>query len=73
MLDRAYLPGTTCQPDRQNGAWIVQAHEWGKYVGRADFQYRNGTFTLVKYALIPINLKRSVKAADGSTSLTHYT
>jgi 5'-nucleotidase/UDP-sugar diphosphatase len=26
-----------CQPDRQNGTWIVQAHEWGKYVGRADF------------------------------------
>jgi 5'-nucleotidase/UDP-sugar diphosphatase len=42
-------------------------------VGRADFQYRNGAFTLVKYALIPVNLKRSVKAADGSSSLVHYT
>lgn len=73
VLDRAYVPGTDCQPDRQNGAWIVQAHEWGKYVGRADFEYHNGEFKLVKYALIPINLKKSVKAADGKTSKVHYT
>ena len=56
VLDTTYIPGSPCQPERQNGTWIVQAHEWGKYVGRADFRYRNGTFTLVKYALIPINL-----------------
>ena len=73
VLDRAYVPGSACQPDRQNGAWIVQAHEWGKYVGRADFEYRNGEFKLVKYALIPINLKKSVKAADGKTSKVPYT
>lgn len=73
VLDRAYVPGTACQPDRQNGTWIVQAHEWGKYVGRADFEYRNGQFTLVKYALIPINLKRQVKAADGKSTLVNYT
>ena len=36
----AYVPGTPCAPDRQNGTWIVQAHEWGKYVGRADFEVR---------------------------------
>jgi 5'-nucleotidase/UDP-sugar diphosphatase len=72
VLDRAYVPGTPCQPDRQNGTWIVQAHEWGKYVGRADFQYRNGTFTLVRYALIPINLKHAVTSADGQTQLERY-
>jgi 5'-nucleotidase/UDP-sugar diphosphatase len=27
-----YVPGTPCAPDQQNGIWIVQAHEWGKYV-----------------------------------------
>jgi len=64
VLDTAYMPGTPCQPDRQNGTWIVQAHEWGKYVGRADFQYRNGAFTLVKYALIPINLKHTAPIAE---------
>ena len=73
VLDREYVPGTDCKPDRQNGAWIVQAHEWGKYVGRADFQYRNGEFKLVKYALIPVNLMKTVKAADGKTSLVPYT
>jgi 5'-nucleotidase/UDP-sugar diphosphatase len=73
VLDREYVPGTECKPDRQNGTWVVQAHEWGKYVGRADFEYRNGSFTLVKYALIPVNLKKPVKGADGKTSLVHYT
>ena len=72
VLDRAYVPGAACQPDRQNGAWIVQAHEWGKYVGRADFEYRNGQFKLVKYVLVPVNLKKSVLGADGKTSLVHY-
>lgn len=73
VLDRAYVPGAACQPDRQNGTWIVQAHEWGKYVGRADFEYRNGEFKLVKYALIPINLKKPVKGADGKTTLVNHT
>jgi len=72
VFDRAYVPGNACQPDRQNGTWIVQAHEWGKYVGRADFEYRNGDFKLVKYALIPINLKKSVKGADGKTTRVNY-
>ena len=73
VVDTAYVPGAECRPDRQNGAWIVQAHEWGKYVGRADFEYRNGEFKLVKYALIPVNLMKSVKAADGKTSKVPYT
>ncbi|HNW02780.1 MAG TPA: 5'-nucleotidase C-terminal domain-containing protein, partial [Burkholderiaceae bacterium] len=73
VLDREYVPGTECKPDRQNGTWVVQAHEWGKYVGRADFEYRNGDFKLVKYALIPVNLKKSVKAADGKTGKVPYT
>jgi 5'-nucleotidase / UDP-sugar diphosphatase len=73
VLDRAYVPGAVCQPDRQNGTWIVQAHEWGKYVGRADFEFRNGDFRLVRYVLIPINLKQTVRAADGKSSKVPYT
>ena len=73
VLDRAYVPGTDCKPERQNGTWIVQAHEWGKYVGRADFEYRNGEFKLVRYALIPVNLKKTIRAADGKTSKEVYT
>ena len=73
VLDAAYVPGEPCLPDRQNGTWIVQAHEWGKYVGRADFEYRNGEFNLVKYALIPINLKRRTTDTDGGTRVSTYT
>lgn len=73
VRDTAYVPGTDCAPDRQNGAWIVQAHEWGKYVGRADFEFRNGEFKLVKYQLIPVNLKKTVKGADGKEQKVYYT
>ncbi|OWY38582.1 bifunctional UDP-sugar hydrolase/5'-nucleotidase [Xenophilus sp. AP218F] len=69
----AYVPGQPCAPDRQNGAWIVQAHEWGKYVGRADFEFKNGNLKLVKYELIPVNLKKTVKTADGKTEKVPYT
>ncbi|MGW1442600.1 bifunctional UDP-sugar hydrolase/5'-nucleotidase UshA [Serratia rhizosphaerae] len=68
-----YVPGTPCSPDRQNGTWIVQAHEWGKYVGRADFQFRNGKLTLKHYQLIPVNLKKKVEKADGSSERVYYT
>ena len=73
VRDTAYVPGTDCAPDRQSGAWIVQAHEWGKYVGRADFEFRNGEFKLVKYQLIPVNLKKTVKGADGKEQKVYYT
>ncbi|MEQ9878381.1 bifunctional UDP-sugar hydrolase/5'-nucleotidase UshA [Pectobacterium aroidearum] len=67
-----YVPGTPCAPDRQNGTWIVQAHEWGKYVGRADFTFRNGELKLEHYQLIPINLKKKVEK-DGKTERVFYT
>ena len=54
-----FKPGDTCLPDQQNGTWIMQAHEWGKYVGRAQFDYQNGKLTLTRYDLIPVNLKDS--------------
>lgn len=56
-----YKPGDECTPDKQNGTWIVQAHEWGKYVGRADFEFKNGELNLVSYDLIPVNLKKTVQ------------
>ncbi|MGP3590151.1 bifunctional UDP-sugar hydrolase/5'-nucleotidase UshA [Vagococcus sp. WN89Y] len=68
-----YVPGTPCAPDRQNGIWIVQAHEWGKYVGRADFQFRNGEMKLVRYQLIPVNLKKKVTYDNGQTERVLYT
>lgn len=58
--DSDYKPGEVCVPDQQNGTWIVQAHEWGKYVGRADFEFQNGQLNMVSYGLIPVNLKENV-------------
>ncbi|MDE8034661.1 bifunctional UDP-sugar hydrolase/5'-nucleotidase UshA [Actinobacillus equuli subsp. equuli] len=67
-----YTPGESCQPDFQNGTWIMQAGEWGKYVGRADFEFKNGKTTLVKYELIPINLKKTIKKEDGKKEYQLY-
>ena len=68
-----YVPGTPCVPDQQNGTWIVQAHEWGKYVGRADFTFLNGKLTMDHYQLIPVNLKHKVKNSDGTETWVNYT
>lgn len=68
-----YVPGTLCAPDKQNGIWIVQAHEWGKYVGRADFEFRNGEMKMVNYQLIPVNLKRKVTWDNGKSERVLYT
>lgn len=76
-----YVPGTECLPDQQKGTWIMQAHEWGKYVGRADFEYYNNKLHLIDYQLIPVNLKKKrldengdpVKDQDGNTIYDFYT
>ncbi|EBS7452301.1 bifunctional UDP-sugar hydrolase/5'-nucleotidase [Salmonella enterica] len=68
-----YVPGTPCAPDKQNGIWIVQAHEWGKYVGRADFEFRNGEMKMVNYQLIPVNLKKKVIWDNGKSERVLYT
>ncbi|EHR5982321.1 bifunctional UDP-sugar hydrolase/5'-nucleotidase [Salmonella enterica] len=68
-----YVPGTPCAPDKQNGIWIVQAHEWGKYVGRADFEFRNGEIKMVNYQLIPVNLKKKVTWDNGKSERVLYT
>ncbi|AVL69193.1 bifunctional UDP-sugar hydrolase/5'-nucleotidase [Salmonella enterica] len=68
-----YVPGTPCAPDKQNGIWIVQAHEWGKYVDRADFEFRNGEMKMVNYQLIPVNLKKKVTWDNGKSERVLYT
>lgn len=66
VYNTSFQPGDECKPDQQNGTWIVQAHEWGKYVGRADFEFKNGELEMVSYDLIPVNLKKKIKLADGT-------
>ncbi len=65
VANREFQPGDACKPDQQNNTWIMQAHEWGKYVGKAEFELKNGTLTLVDYQLIPVNLKKNVTLANG--------
>ncbi|MGF1741552.1 bifunctional UDP-sugar hydrolase/5'-nucleotidase UshA [Vibrio profundum] len=60
-INTGFHPGDDCQPDMQNGTHIVQAHEWGKYVGRADYTFKNGQLKLESYRLIPVNLKKKVE------------
>ncbi|MCG6236144.1 bifunctional UDP-sugar hydrolase/5'-nucleotidase UshA [Vibrio diabolicus] len=66
VIKKNFKPGDECQLDKQNGTFIVQAHEWGKYVGRADYEFRNGELSMVSYDLIPVNLKKKVKV-DGQS------
>lgn len=65
QLDTNFQPGQKCQPDQQNNTTIIQAGEWGKYLGRADFEFKNGQFKLISYQLIPINLKKKIKDETG--------
>ncbi len=60
--------GDDCQPDQQNGTYIMQAHEWGKYVGRADFEYFGGELHLSEYKLVPVNLMVLNKYGSPETS-----
>ncbi|EHR4995259.1 bifunctional UDP-sugar hydrolase/5'-nucleotidase UshA [Vibrio parahaemolyticus] len=66
VIKKNFKPGDECQPDQQNGTYIVQAHEWGKYVGRADYEFRNGELSMVSYDLIPVNLKKKINVYDQS-------
>ncbi|NDJ84063.1 bifunctional UDP-sugar hydrolase/5'-nucleotidase [Vibrio campbellii] len=61
VIKKNFKPGDECKPDEQNGTYILQAYEWGKYVGRADYEFRNGELLMVSYDLIPVNLKKKIK------------
>ncbi|EGQ7995298.1 bifunctional UDP-sugar hydrolase/5'-nucleotidase [Vibrio vulnificus] len=66
VVKKNFKPADECKPDQQNGTYIVQAYEWGKYVGRADYEFRNGELRMVSYDLIPVNLKKKVEV-DGKS------
>lgn len=53
------------EADFQNNTYIVQAFEWGKYLGRVDLVVKNGQVTLKKYELLPVNHKdQALKVAE---------
>lgn len=55
------------KPDVQNSTLIVQAHEWGKYVGQLDLIYKNGVISSSDYQLIPVNLKNKDATNDNQS------
>lgn len=62
----SFVPSDACVPDQQNGTYIMQAYEWGKYVGRAEFSFQNGVFTLLDYDLFPVNLRNTAAELVGN-------
>lgn len=63
-----WKPGMVCNPPMPNGVPVVQARSWGMYVGRADYEFKDGVSKLVGYQLIPVNLKERIKNADGTST-----
>lgn len=49
------------QPVAVGRTLIVQAGEWGKYLGQLDLSYHRGELRLVAYRLIPVNIKEKVE------------
>lgn len=72
QVDEQFAPGKRCRPDQQNGTWIMQAHEWGKYVGKAEFKIEGERVTLVDYELIPVNLLKPDSDAAQQQYATAY-
>ncbi len=60
------------KPDIQNGAIIVQAYEWGKYLGRVDLEFLDGVVTLKNYELIPINHKDSEVKIEADSMIEEF-
>lgn len=60
------------QPDIQNGTVIVQAYEWGKYVGKVDLEFLDGKVTLKNYELIPVNLKESPVKIEANSEVEDF-
>lgn len=60
------------QADIQNGTIIVQAQDWGKYVGRVDLEILDGKVTLKEYKLIPVNLKGSPVKIAQDTNMEQF-
>ena len=61
LINKNFQAGDPCMPDVQNGTIIVQAQEWGKFLGKLQVNFNRETrkVSLVKNELIPINMQRT--------------
>ncbi len=60
------------EADVVNGTAIVQAFEWGKYVGRVDLEFLDGKVTVKNYKLIPVNLKDASVRIDQDQEMESF-
>ena len=56
---------TLAEPDVEGETLIVEAGEWGQYLGRLDLKVKDGEIVSSDYKLLPINDKKKVKDANG--------
>ncbi len=50
-----------------NDVAIVQADQWGLHVGKVSLKFMNGDVTGLDFELVPVNVKKREKLADGSS------
>lgn len=60
------------EADVQNNTIIVQAFEWGKFLGRVDLLVKNGQVTLKKYELLAVNHKDQATKVEEDQSLKAF-
>lgn len=51
---------------------IVQAGQWGSYVGKAEFELIKGKAKLAKWEAVPINYNKKVKNAEGRDEVKYF-
>lgn len=47
---------------------IVQSFQWGLYMGKTDLTFMNGEVTNVDFELVPMNVRKKVKDAEGNST-----
>ncbi len=50
--------------EEHNNTIIVQAEDWGKYLGKLDIELQNDKVKKLSYVLIPVNLKKKDEAGE---------
>lgn len=59
------------EPIKIKNTYIVQAADWGRYVGKAIIKIQNMRIVGFDWIPVPINLKGSFKNQDGSTYISY--
>ena len=66
---RITSPLAIIDPETNRQTLIVQAWQWGLVLGKIDLSIQNKRIVAFQMEMIPINLKRSIKASDGQKKI----